>query len=59
MAKAKIQYHQGTDTVKDFHSIVELDNGDDLRVWYSDPEDVSETRDYLDYHYGKIVEVVA
>lgn len=57
MAQATIVYHQGTETVEDFHSIIEMDNGDDLRVWYSDPD--GQRRDYVNYHYATIVEVVA
>lgn len=59
MVRATIRYHQGTDTVEDFHSIVEMDNGDDIRVWFSDPDGDGLNSDYVDYPLGAVVEVEA
>lgn len=59
VVEATIVHHQGVEIVEDFHSIVEMDNSDDVRVFYSDPEDeLGEAgEDYVDYQLATVTEV--
>jgi hypothetical protein len=50
MAEATIVYHQGTATVTGFDHITEMDNMNDIRVWYNDNK-------YDTYHNATIIDV--
>jgi hypothetical protein len=50
MVEATIVSHQGTATVEGFDSIEEMDNLQDIRVFYDED-------DYETYHAAKVVDI--
>jgi hypothetical protein len=67
MVQATIVHHNGSGTVEDFEQIIEMDDGQTLRVFYK-PEEIENGFQmasgpdglvYETYHYASVVEVDA